>query len=400
MESKAVFEARCKSVGLKEPTIKALKDADIDTMAKLAFICGTQPGSADDKEFVICMKDTLKVDPIPVGTLSALRRLWFESSAMAINEVKSRYEKTDETVPKKMPLPEREHRRQVQQGMYPGIKIEGNLEPSHSLIDFVMSMKDEEVVRYVDPQSCVSREQEVKGSKKETIIRADTSGQLRSVTKDQLPSADISTEYRLRLALQRRSLALDQLNLLPYHESEAYHSYIYDLLMRSVPSSYRPITVSQIMEADKHVWARMSEYCRDGLVVDVAGTYPMERALKKALLDPITVSLLQPLPAHSHSSHSESSGHRQAPYLQSQSGKGSKGGPKGWRSGKGHGKGQKGKARLPEGLEGSSVTSKGKRICFGFNLGSCKDRNCMKGLHVCCKCGSNGHSFQQCPDKN
>ena len=32
-------------------------------------------------------------------------------------------------------------------------------------------------------------------------------------------------------------------------------------------------------------------------------------------------------------------------------------------------------------------TTKGKRICFGFNLGNCKVKgnSCDKGLHVCCK---------------
>ena len=97
MESEPVFKARCKSMGIADNYVKQLIDNDIKTMGKLAFVCGVQPGQADDKEFVDVMKTVLALDPIPVGTLSALRRLWFEANTMAIQDVTSRYEKTEAT---------------------------------------------------------------------------------------------------------------------------------------------------------------------------------------------------------------------------------------------------------------------------------------------------------------
>jgi hypothetical protein len=404
MESEAVFRARCLAVGLEASKIQKLLDEQINTMAKLAFVCGVQPGSHEDKEFVEIMKQVLAVDPIPVGVLSALRRLWFEANAMAISDVKSRYEKTDESAPKKVPLPEREHRRLHQQSLLTGIKIEGNLEPAHSLVDLAMAIKEEDVVRYICPTACISREQEIKGLKKETLIKADSMGQLRSVTKDLSPHADISSEYRLRLALQRRSLALDQMNLMSYHKSESYHSYMFDLLMRAVPSSHKPITVHQLMEADKHIWARMAELCRTGLSVTASGSYPMETALDAALSDPITVSLLQPLPAGSNSyrplKEYDSFENRQAPWQPSGKGKKGKGKGKNSKGSKGFQQSTQQSIRLPEGLQGSSITKNGRRICFGFNLGTCSSKDCQKGVHVCCKCFQNSHSFQSCPSKN
>jgi len=404
MESQAVFRARCIAVGLDVAVIAKLDTEGLNTMAKLAFVSGVQPGAPDDKEFVDIMKKVLNVDPIPVGVLSGLRRLWFESNAMAINEVKARYEKADEVASKKMPLPEREHRRAVQQASLNGVCIEGNLEPAHSLIDLMMTMKEEDLVRYVCPTVCISREAEVKGLKKETIIKTDGQGQLRTVSKDLSPVADISSEYRLRLALQRRSLALDQLGLMSYHESEKYHTYLFDLLLRPIPATHRAITVPQLLEADKHIWSRISEYCRTGLAVTAAGNYPMEMALSRALMDPITVSLLQPLPSGLSSyqavKNSESD-NRQAPFYSN-----SKGGKKGGKGNKGQkgsykgGKGNQNAPSLPKGLSGHTTTRAGKRICFGFNLGQCTAKDCYKGLHVCCKCMSNEHSFQNCPSKN
>jgi hypothetical protein len=62
---------------------------------------------------------------------------------------------------------------------------------------------------------------------------------------------------------------------------------------------------------------------------------------------------------------------------------------------KGDGKGQKGgknkkrgPGEMPGGLEGSSVTKDGKRICYGYNLGTCSEKGagCPRGRHVCTKC--------------
>jgi hypothetical protein len=406
MESKAVFKARCVAVGLSPADTATLVSEGIETMAKLAFVSGTQPGANDDKEFVEVMKKVFSIDNIPVGTLSSLRRLWFEASSMAISEVKSRYEKTEDSLPKRLPLPEREHRRLHQQNQLSGLSIEGNLEPAHSLIDLCMTIKEEDVVRYICPSVCISREAEVKGLKKETLVKADSQGQLKAVTKDNLPVADLSSEYRLRLALQRRSLAMDQMGLMTYHAAERYHTYLFDLLLRPVPATHRTINVQQLLEADKHIFARMSEYCRTGLAVTAAGTYPMETALERALLDPITVALLQPLPIGGSSYNAVKNtehANRDTPFWENRKGKKGEKGGKGKNSkgsSKGGGKGyQYSGPSLPKGLSGSTTTRAGKRICFGYNLGQCNDKDCKKGLHVCCKCFANDHSFQSCPQK-
>ena len=128
---------------------------------------------------------------------------------------------------------------------------------------------------------------------------------------------------------------MDQMSLLTYVKSEQYHNTLFDLMMRAVPSSHKPIGVGQILEADKHIWSRVAEYCRNGVQVDAAGVYPIEVALDRAQLDPITVSLLQPLPAGSSYSSTKAPFHeeRSTPYHDyakgSDFGKGKKGRGKG-----------------------------------------------------------------------
>ena len=88
-------------------------------------------------------------------------------------------------------------------------------------------------------------------------------------------------------------------------------------------------------------------------------------------------------------------------------------GGKGSQGGKAKGKGQKpgGSIRLPPGLEGmatkTSAATGMRRLCFGFNLGTCQAASpggdCAKGLHACMKpvgpngdaCGGN-HTASSC----
>ena len=269
---------------------------------------------------------------------------------------------------------------------------------------------EDDIVRYVCPTVCISREMELKGSKKEAFLKADAQGNIKQVSRDNLPVADLSTEFRLRQALQRRSLALDQLQLMSYHESERYHMYLLQLLIQPVPVTHNPITVQQLLDVDKHIFARVAEYTRAGLSVTLSGSYPMEVSLQKALTDPITLSMLQPLPRPVGSSSSSFNSERrtnrsqQSPYSGH---KGYKGGnPKGYKGGKGvkGGKGSKGKGEgwTPQELAGQVKVN--RRVCFNYNLGGCQaakpGADCRKGAHICCKCGAHDHGFQSCPNKS
>ena len=46
------------------------------------------------------------------------------------------------------------------------------------------------------------------------------------------------------------------------------------------------------------------------------------------------------------------------------------------------------KTPMPAQLRGGTpVDSDGKSICYGYNLGSCHDKQCKRGRHVCCRPG-------------
>jgi hypothetical protein len=419
LDSVHVFRSRAQSVGLSQAVISSLEAGAVDTLSKLAYVSTNQPGCPDDSDFVKTITGLAGYDmsgnPIPAGVLSCLRRLWFEAHAVSLAEIKSRIERADDAPLKKLPLPEREARRKAQQAVLVGLKIEKQLEPSHALVDLLFTMREEEVLRYVEPAQCTCRESELLGVKSDSFLKLDQSGKLQKVQKDQQIEADISTEFRMKLALQRRSLALDQLQLMAYEKSEAYHDYLFSLLLQQPPEGFSPVTMKQLLTADRQAWLFAAGECREGISVRPSGVKPLEIAFEKALNDPMVRATLQPLPktrGGSFQTDSQTTRPRPAPYFERRSQSYPKGDSKGYgkrsftrSDSKGSGKGKfRGSGRVPQALKGGkAVTSSGQYICFGYNLQGCPDatpgKSCQKGRHVCCKCESSEHTFQTCPNK-
>ena len=407
LESTAVFTARMTSVGIPDPDAERLVRNGIDNMAKFAYMSSCQPGVGDDAPLFKLLADMLGYDdatPMPAGLTASLRRLWYESHTVAVTEVKQKLEKVEDA-PKKLPLPEREVRRTAQQRRLSGVILEGSLEPSHALIDMVYGMKEEDVLKYIEPGLCTTREQELRGVKKDTFVRVEaTTGQLKQNVKDVAFYTDVTSEHKLRTALQRRSLAFDQLDMLPYLVSEKYHNMLFDLMARMVPSSHYAISMEQIVQADKQVWLKVAELCRSGLSRNAAGILPIEAALAGALTDPVVQSMLQPLQRSSSSGYTALAGEhgrRSNPYesYKGKKGSGKKGG-KNREFSKGRGRGNP----MPDALRGgNSRTKKFERLCFSWNIDGCSaaeaGKSCNKGMRLCCGCFSKDHNFQNCPKK-
>lgn len=339
LDSSAVFQSRMKDLGLQAFSAR-LKTSGIDTLGRLAFITTYQPGMAStDEPFVKSLLKALGLDnetDMTAGELSSFRRLWIESSTVAISEMRNRSERSEDQAVKKIPIPERTSRRNAQQLKLVGIKIVGTLEPSHALLDFCQSIRDDNELHTIELAKCTCREQELDGQKREKFFRSDTAGVLKEHSGEPERVADLSSEFKARHALLRRSLALDQVDLIQFSEFEDYHDFLFQLLNQEVPDSHVPINLDQILRSDKILWKRMALYTRDGVLpVTIGGEggipplkiYPIMQALDKSRADPVFTSALQPL----------MKGNRQGPY--------EKGGKQGKGGGKAMGSGGKGSGK-------------------------------------------------------
>eukprot|EP00973_Karenia_brevis_P028055 3862874-Karenia_brevis.AAC.1 len=126
----------------------------------------------------------------------------------------------DEPKPKKLPGAERQARLEEVRSELSGLNIVGRLEPSHALVDKMVSMQESGAVRHIPWQELTSRESEVKGVKHEESYNTDASGHLKLVTGGQECLADTSSETKLRFALQRRGVALQMAGIMTFKAHE------------------------------------------------------------------------------------------------------------------------------------------------------------------------------------
>jgi hypothetical protein len=332
-------------------------------MAKLAYSSGSQPGQ-DEAAFVAMVCKVLgkgSADEIDVGTLSSIRRCWWESHTVAVSQIRQAVERTDTAEPVKMPMPERESRLNDLMRRLPGISFTAQVEPSHQLIDFCNQLRTDEQLKYICPTKCTSRDQEIRGIKKDPQLKSSSDGTIRLVSQEVSLHADLGGEYRVRMALQRRSIALDVVKLATYQTIESYHDFLFNMLLRDVPDTHERIQLQQLLKADEAVFVKMIELCRGGISQKSDGSYPLEVALREAQRDPVVLACLQPLPKNSGFKKGQDN---IQPYQYPSASKGGKS------KGKGKGKNQ-GKigAGVPKELEGLRTRTKnGTPICFAANL--------------------------------
>jgi hypothetical protein len=409
VDSEASFLARSKAIGFPQELIQKLVDAGINSAAKLAFSCNYNPQSNDDKPLEDMITAANGGNPITLGQMACLRRMFFEAHTLVMADLKTQVEKTDDQAPRKIPAPERNARYEAQQRRLLGVALSGELEPAHSLIDAVLQQAEDQAVKYLPPHKCPKREAELQAVKHDAPLTLDTSAG-RVVLGKQIKEVvcDTSTELKTLWALQRRGLAYDQADLIRWDTHEAWLKELFSHLTRPAPPGFSSPSLQQLLRADRELFVKMGEQTRGGITARPTGVLPLDEAMKTLMFAAQVQFHLLPLPGSfpkqqfiqqsSSSQEFQHSNKRQSSF-------GSEEQPAKRPSPKGSGKSRGGKfvkgrgiPAMPNELKGMWFkTKEGKRICFAFNMqsGCSFQGNCPKGEHVCCKpfCGKN-HSMK------
>jgi hypothetical protein len=400
LDSEPYFKAKAVAIGLDAATLAALKIPGVSTLAELTFFTTYQPGTPDDTPLVDALKAALQVDPAPPNVLIKIRRLHFEAHALCLADMKQRVTASDEDTPKKVPAPERAQRHEDQQNRLAGLVLKDDLECSRSLLDIVMQQHEQNEARYISLEKCTSREQELCGAKKDSMLSLDTDGQIKIKPGQNSAKADLTTDLKVKAAFTRRGLAYDQAGLLDFHAHNAWVEKLFRTTQKAAPDGFATVSLQQILNADREIWKLMLDERRAGVVGLAGQPQPLTEAMKKLMDSPDVVYFLLPLPTKTSTSSSSTtalanSNHAQAG-VQNNFKKWRKGGGKGsfFRSGKGKGKGKdggkghKGSPQMPSGCV--NKTTDGKRLCFGYNSPrGCEyagpGQQCMKGYHLCAR---------------
>ena len=153
-----------------------------------------QPGSQDDSQLFNFLEAALGVKPSGASA-SNFRRLFFESHALCLQDLKNRLERNENTEAKILPLAEKVERVSLLKEKLSGLDITADLEPSHNLIDKAVQQFEENSLRYLDLASCTSREQEVLSDKSTASLTFDENGRIK-VSKKQEGSRAVQPDRR------------------------------------------------------------------------------------------------------------------------------------------------------------------------------------------------------------
>lgn len=382
IESQAVLEARLKAVGFNDDIKDRFFNAGITCLSQLAFMSSYTPGSNDETPLIDAFKDLLGRDPT-IGEKANMRRVFSEAYATVTTEMRQTVERVEETSVRKLSQPERHDRYVKQVGRLTGVSIKGPTEPGDSLVDAFCSMYDDNRLRFIDWEKYVSKDQELQSdSKKITSFALDQStGKLKVESKGPEEKADTSSDIMVLQALTRRSLAMDQANLVTFTKMQAWVDRLVKCRTEEPPPGYSTPSLRQIMLADQKLFIELADRTRSGIQATVTGK-PIDDIIETVMFMNEVTCLLQPLPKLKETSALRDGAGE--PYI-----------PKGKGAG-GKGKGKKGgkTSRMPSDLVGCrSHTNSGSPICYGFNLKTCseevKNGRCSKGFHICAvpRCG-------------
>ena len=394
VDSNAVFRQRAMAIGMKPDFFTLMEDLGVNTHAVMAFAVNYTPGSPDDKpltEYASAIKGSA-CSPVE---LSVFKRLFFESFTLSAAELKGRTERTDDTLVRKLAAPERAIRYEAQKKRISGFVLENEFECSDRLIDLVIQQYDDNRLSLIPWGVCTKKISEIGGLKKEAAMSA---------------TADITSDYLLRCAMTRRSLAYDQAQLITFSVFELWHEHLIAMRHLEPPSCYQRTSYQQIIEADKFMHMKLCELTRNGIVPDDAGNKPLDKAIKDSISSWQINMYLQPLPAQGQSQKRNSEAvdspdlaaptSKRAAKRAKAKAKAASSSSSSQAVSKGAGKTRR--VNMPKGLENmANVDDQGRPICFGFNLNTCKlvvqDGKCSKGRHCCCKPQCFGsHPLQDC----
>ena len=418
--STAVFADRVSQcqLGAHQATFETL---GWNTLGAFAFAANWQPGNPNERPFLEeIMIPLLGDENHPLK--ASVRMLHFEAFTVMAEEMKRKASRADEDdKPRKLPQAELAFRLRKIQVELVGLTIKGDLEPSDTLVNRFAAMQEEGVLKYLPWQKYGRKDVEQRNGVQEDYWKKDSSGALKEHTRTLESPTDITSDLKLRAALQRRGVALQMAKLLSYNSHEKWVIKLFKEYAKDPLPGRAKVSLDQIALADQELFIEMAELTRAGLRLTPEGKLPLEGPLIAAMAEENVKSLLVQLPMAVGAPRPEKRGleanrpgndHKRARPNQTEDGFYKKGGNSNGSQKGGAGKGKpqkkKGSVKMPYALIGMESSYKGKNICFAYNLpGGCTRKvndmgSCEMGVHVCMRKGCGGNHSQEytgCPAK-
>ena len=277
-----------------------------------------------------------------------------------------------------------------------GLKIAGELSPSHHLLDITNAMVETGVITWISPTKCSKRDDEVQANIKPaaSTLQVEQST-LKLAQVPVVANTDTGTELKMQWALQRRGVAMDQCRLLDWSIHEDWVQWLLQSLTREVPSGFSSVRLEQIVRADKELWTILAQQPSKSLK-PVNDQPVLNRDFIALTTDPRVTMFVLPLPTARQHQTPPPPKKTDAPTPQPKNNAGNK-----------RRKLSRAEKNCPAELKQFNLKLENKgNICWAFNLsGGCSNAatgspaKCSRGYHVCAHCHKPGHSLATCRSK-
>ncbi|CAE7475642.1 unnamed protein product [Symbiodinium sp. CCMP2592] len=295
VDSHASFRSRCVEMCGGDEMYRKLAGKEIKSFSDLAFACGTPQAPPSVDEFRAFSEEILGLGA-RLGETSKLTRLHFEAATYVIAQLKQQVvgDTTDE--PKRLPLAEKEARYREQRLRLSGLVIQGELLPSHALVDAVAHMSETNCLTWLSPSKCTKRDQELKiGPKEKSRILTVLDNSVTVTAQPDKLIADHSTPLQLQWCLQRRGLAFDMNRIISWETHEKWVCYLLQCLTSDSIPGYSHVTVAQVVKADSEMFLLMSKEIKN-VKASATGEMEADTLLDRLRTDPRITMHLLPLP--------------------------------------------------------------------------------------------------------
>ncbi|CAE7042071.1 unnamed protein product [Symbiodinium natans] len=408
-DSQPFFEQHARKIGMEQPLLDKFIAGGVKTVSMAAY-AATQPGQPLTDREVSTLCTSLGQNNPTLAQMTVVKRLLFECQTMSLANLKATVEQQPDSVLRKLPGAERAQRLELQAQRLGGLSIEHDLEPAFSVYDAVSTQVEQGSLKYLHPSKIPTRRQELAQGKPTKELVLDASGDGLSVQdKSSKVEAQLGSDMATYRALQRRGLAYDLVGILSFKVHEKWLQKAFATLQTPPPPGFNRPTLQQVLRADRALWMELGS--KQPTLTRAAANAPLADA---RCLDQVFLEATNTVAVNFHFMPTP-----RAEGFPDRGGKGAGKGPKRWGDGKGYGqwkyqrtdkgdKGQGGKsgfkgARLPtkgkfdsgkggfpnkslvlQGGKGETPMpaalrggvpndEQGEPLCFGFNLGQCKD---------------------------
>ncbi|CAE7572657.1 unnamed protein product, partial [Symbiodinium necroappetens] len=220
-----------------------------------------------------------------------------EGSSIAIsNFVSEAVEPPAENIVRRLPAAERAARAQAQQARLAGVVFTPDTTPANCLVDVFVDQLESDILQYIGPERCVSRSQEMMSVKKDKTLNVDPEGRVRVTAKPNELRCETSSDAKLRAAWGRRSLAMDLAGICSYIEIEKWVQHLFSIQAREVPKGMAPISVNQLIQADRALFLHASEKLMGQLSAPAGAPKPLDGVIKDLMHSQEVLQFVQPVP--------------------------------------------------------------------------------------------------------